>query len=97
MNARKVKTRKGPYVPGETADRQTTQDVIAQGQAGDLQGLSNVEEADSESISELIAEGQPFEAGIIEGIQNAPDPDVAEVKTKEFPEDDVPTEYLEDN
>ena len=32
-----------------------------------------------------------------EGIQNAPDPDVAEVKTKEFPEDDVPTEYLEDN
>ncbi len=96
MKARKVKTRKSPYVAGQTADRQTSQHVIAQGQAGDLQGLSKLEEADSESISELIAEGQPFEAGIIEGIQNAPDPDVAEVKTKQFPEDDVPTEYLED-
>jgi hypothetical protein len=95
MKARKMKTRKTKA--GQTADRQTAQDVTAQVQAGDLQGLSKVEEADSESISELMAEGQPFEAGIIEGIQNAPDPDVAEVKTKEFPEDDVPTEYLEDN
>jgi len=96
MKARKVKTRKSAYVAEQTADRQTTHEVIAQGQAGDLQGLSNVEEADSESISELIAEGQTFEAGIIEGIQNAPDPDVAEIKTKEFLEDDVPAEYLED-
>jgi len=94
MKARKVKTRKTPAE--QPADRQTAKDVTAQGQAGDLQGLSKVEEADSESISELIAEGQPFEAGIIEGIENAPDPDVAEVKTKEFPEDDVPAEYLED-
>jgi len=93
MKARKVKTRKTPVE--QPADRQTAKDMIAQGQAGDLQGLSNVEEADSESISELIAEGQPFEAGIIEGIQNAPDPDVAEIKTKEFREDDVPAEYLE--
>ena len=96
MKARNVKTRKRPYVAGPTADMQSTQDVIAQGQAGDLQGLSNVEEADSESISELIAEGQAFEAGIIEGVENAGDPDAGEVKTKEFPEDDVPDEYLED-
>jgi hypothetical protein len=30
-------------------------------------------------------------------VENAPDPDVAEVKTREFPEDDVPSEYLESN
>jgi hypothetical protein len=73
MKGRKVKIRHSPYVTGQTADRQTTQDVIAQEQAGNLEGLSNVEEADSESVSELIAEGQPFEAGTIEGVENAPD------------------------
>ena len=96
MKARKLKTRNNRYVAGQTVNRQPTQDVTAQEQAGDLQGLSNVEEADSESVSELIAEGQSFEAGIIEGVENAPDPDVAEVKTKEFPADDVPDEYVED-
>jgi len=80
-----------------TADRQATTDVIAGGQAGDLQALSNVKEVDSESVAELAAEGQSFEAGILDGVENAPDPDVAEVKTKEFPEDDVPSEYLESN
>jgi len=50
-------------------------------QAGDLQGLSNVEEADSESASEFIAEGQPFVAGIIEGVEHASDPDGAQTKT----------------
>jgi hypothetical protein len=29
-------------------------------------------------------------------VENAPDPDVAEVKTKEFSADDVPDEYVED-
>jgi len=71
-------------------------EAAAGGQAGDLQGLSNLEEADSESIAELVAEGQSFEAGVLEGVENAPEPDVAEVRTKEFPEDDVPVEYLED-
>ena len=55
-----------------------------------------MKKADSESVSELIAEGRTFEAGIIEGVENAPDPDVAVVKTKEFPADDVPDEYVED-
>lgn len=67
------------------------------GQAGDLQGLSEDEKADSESIGELAAEGQSFEAGVLEGVENTPDPDVAPVKTREVPEDDVPPEYLEDN
>jgi hypothetical protein len=57
--------------------------------------LSDIEEADSESVEELIEEGQSFEAQVIKGVEDAPDPDVAEVHTKEVPEDDVPDEYLD--
>lgn len=63
------------------------------GQSGDTQGLSDVAEAGSESVEELVEEGQSFEAEVISGVENAPDPDVAEVHTKEVPEDDVPSEY----
>jgi hypothetical protein len=28
-------------------------------------------------------------------VENAPDPDVAEVHTRQVPEDDVPSEYLD--
>jgi hypothetical protein len=62
------------------------------GQSGDTQGLSDMAQADSESVEELIEEGQSLEAETIAGIEDAPDP-VAEVRTKEVPEDDVPTEY----
>jgi len=65
------------------------------GQSGDTQGLSDVAEADSESVEELVEEGQSFEAEVTEGVEDAPDPDVAEVHTKQVPEDDVPSEYLE--
>jgi hypothetical protein len=65
------------------------------GQSGDIQGLSHVADVDSESVEELAEEGQAFEAGVISGVQNAPDADVAEVTTKEVPEDDVPPEYQE--
>ena len=65
------------------------------GQSGDTQGLSDVAEAGSESVEELVEEGQSFEAEAIGGVENAPDPDVAEVHTKQVPEDDVPSEYLE--
>jgi hypothetical protein len=64
------------------------------GQSGDTQGLSDVPEADSESVLELVEEGQSFEAEVISGVEDAPDPDVAEVHTKQVPEDDVPSEYL---
>jgi len=57
--------------------------------------LSDIEEADSESVEELIEEGQSFEAQVIKSVEDAPDPDVAEVHTKEVPEDDVPDEYLD--
>jgi len=65
------------------------------GQSGDTQGLSDVAEAGSESVAELVEEGQSFEAEAIGGVEDAPDADVAEVHTKQVPEDDVPPEYLE--
>jgi hypothetical protein len=63
--------------------------------SGDTQGLSDVAESGAESVEELLEEGQSFEAEAIGGVENAPDPDVAEVHTKQVPEDDVPSEYLE--
>ena len=67
------------------------------GQSGDTQGLSTEEEGGSESVEELVEEGQFYEAEVISGFENAPPADVAEVTTKQFPEDDVPAEYLEEN
>lgn len=63
------------------------------GQSGDTQGLSALEEAGPESVAELAEEGQAFEAEAIEGVEDAPDPDEAEVHTRQVPEDDVPLEY----
>ena len=65
------------------------------GQSGDTQGLSDVEESGPESVEELVEEGQSFEAEAIGGVEDAPDADVAEVRTKQVPEDDVPGEYLD--
>jgi hypothetical protein len=63
--------------------------------SGDLQGLSNVEDADSESVDELIEEGNAFEAGVVSGVEDADDHEGQEVRTREVPEDDVPGEYLD--
>jgi hypothetical protein len=67
------------------------------GQSGDTQGLSDVAEAGTESVEELVEEGQSFEAEVISGVEDSPDADVAEVHTKQVPEDDVPPEYLDEN
>ena len=64
------------------------------GQSGDIQGLSKVAEAGSGSVEELAEAGQSFEAEVISGVEDAPDPDVAEVYTKQVAENDVPSEYL---
>ena len=61
--------------------------------AGDLQGISIVEDVDSESADELLEEGQAFEAGIVSGVEEAGDAEGAEVVTHEVLEDDVPKEY----
>src|SRR5881227_701868 len=63
-------------------------------QAGDLQGLSNVQGADSESVDELLEEGNAFEADAVTGVEEAGDADEREVRTHEVPEVDVPEEYL---
>ncbi|HTS77634.1 MAG TPA: hypothetical protein VMG40_15595 [Bryobacteraceae bacterium] len=63
------------------------------GQSGDTQGLPDRAEANSESVEELAEEGQAFEAELIDAVEDAPDADVAEVRTREVPEDDVPPEY----
>jgi hypothetical protein len=65
------------------------------GQAGDDQGLTDSAEADSESVKELVDEGQFFEANVVEGVEDAPEPDVAEVRTRQVLEDDIPPEYLD--
>jgi hypothetical protein len=65
------------------------------GQSGDIQQLRDSALADSESVDELVEEGNAYEAGIISGVEDAPDADVAEVRTREVPEDDVPEEYLD--
>ena len=64
-------------------------------QAGDLQGLSDVEGADSESVDELLDEGNAFEADAVRGVEEADNADEREVETHEVPEDDVPDEYLD--
>jgi hypothetical protein len=65
------------------------------GQSGDTQGLSRRERDDSESVAELTEEGQYFEAEAVSGVEDARDPDEGEVRTKEVPEDDVPSEYTD--
>jgi len=50
--------------------------------------------ADSESVEELLEEGNTVEAGVVLGVENSKDPSVSEVTTHEFPEDDVPGEYI---
>ena len=63
------------------------------GQSGDTQGLSRRDYLDSESVEELLEEGQYMEAEAVSGVENARDPDQGEVRTRQFPEDDVPDEY----
>ena len=64
-------------------------------QSGDLQGLSTHQGADSESVTELLEEGNPFEAGVVSGVEAA-ESDESEVRTHEVPQDDVPSEYLDE-
>jgi hypothetical protein len=63
------------------------------GQSGDLQGLSNRAGADSESVDELLEEGNAFEAEVVKGVEDVPDADEGEIRTRQVPVDDVPTEY----
>ena len=70
--------------------------ALSGGQSGDLQGLAGSLRGGSESAEELLEEGQTFEAEAVAGVEGAQDPDVSEVRTQQFPEDDVPEEYREE-
>ena len=67
------------------------------GQSGDIEGLPNAPGANSESVEELAEEGQAFEAELIDAVEGAPDPDEAEIETREVTENDVPKEYEDEN
>jgi hypothetical protein len=67
------------------------------GQSGDTQGLSRQSYDDSESVEELMEEGQYMEAEAVSGVENARDADQGEVRTRQFPEDDVPEEYKDED
>jgi hypothetical protein len=67
------------------------------GQSGATQQISDTPIADSESVDELAEEGNAFEANAIYGVEHARDPGVSEVITREIPEDDVASEYLDND
>ncbi len=50
------------------------------GQAVDLQGLSNQETVNSESVDELLEEGNALEAEAVQGVEDALDADQGEVR-----------------
>ena len=82
-------------MPGRRAHHRGEVGPEAAGQSGDIQQLPSIPDADSESVEELAEEGNAFEADAVAGVEGAKDPDVAEVTTREVPEDDVPEEYLD--
>ena len=90
----KHRTDEGPRTYAIVSTGEKGRAADSAGQSGDTQELSDVAEAGPESVAALIEEGQSFEAEAIGGVEDAPDPDVAEVHTKQIPEDDVPSEYL---
>lgn len=57
------------------------------GQSGDTQGLPDVAEGGAESVVELLEEGQTYEAEVLLGVEEAPDAGVAEVHTRQTPEE----------
>ena len=89
---------KGPQAREAAALEAEHTEGRSAGQAGSLQGLSDLPEAAPESVDELLEEGNAFEAEVVGGVEEANDADereVREVKTHEVPEDDVPDEYLD--
>jgi hypothetical protein len=65
------------------------------GQAGDVQGISNIAEADSESVEELLEDGQALEAEVVSGVEDASDE--REVPSRGRLEDEPPHPFGERN
>jgi hypothetical protein len=106
--AKKRTTKKKPVAKKTTRRRAEAMNLVTPsgrrglgaasgGQSGDTQGLSRRSYDDSESVEELMEEGQYMEGEAVSGVENAPDADQGEVRTRQFPEDDVPEEYKDED
>ena len=96
-SAKKATRRRADVINPVTPSGRRGLGAASGGQSGDTQGLSRRSYDDSESVEELIEEGQYAEAEAVSGVENAPDADQGEVRTKQFPEDDVPEEYKDED
>ena len=95
--ARKTTRRREAVINPVTPSGHRGLGAASGGQSGDTQGLSRRSYDDSESVEELMEEGQYMEAEAVSGVENAPDADQGEVRTRQFPEDDVPEEYKDED
>ncbi|MBZ5491275.1 MAG: hypothetical protein LAO76_10120 [Acidobacteriia bacterium] len=91
--AKKASRRRGEVINPVTPSGLRGLGPESGGQSGDTQGLSRRSYDDSESVEELMEEGQYMEAEALSGVENARDADQGDVRTRQFPEDDVPEEY----
>lgn len=92
-SAKKASRRRADVINPVTPSGRRGLGAASGGQSGDTQGLSRRSYDDSESVEELMEEGQYMEAEAVSGVENARDADQGEVRTTQFPEDDVPEEY----
>jgi hypothetical protein len=92
-SAKKATHRRADVINPVTPSGRRGLGAASGGQSGDTQGLSRRSYDDSESVEELLEEGQYAEAEAVSGVENARDADQGEVRTTQFPEDDVPEEY----
>jgi hypothetical protein len=92
-SAKKATHRRADVINPVTPSGRRGLGAASGGQSGDTQGLSRRSYDDSESVEELLEEGQYAEAEAVSGVENARDADQGEVRTTQFPEDDVPVEY----
>ena len=91
--AKKTTRRRAEVINPVTPSGRRGLGAASGGQSGDTQGLSRRSYDDSESVEELLEEGQYAEAEAVSGVENARDADQGDVRTTQFPEDDVPEEY----
>ena len=96
-SAKKATRRRADVINPVTPSGRRGLGAASAGQSGDTQGLSRQSYDDSESVEELMEEGQYMEAEAVSGVENAPDADQGEVRTRQFPEDDVPEEYKDED
>jgi hypothetical protein len=91
--AKKATRRRAEVINPVTPSGRRGLGAASGGQSGDTQGLSRRSYDDSESVEELLEEGQYAEAEAVSGVENARDADQGDMRTTQFPEDDVPEEY----